>query len=87
MDGRSPAPPTGPRPGAPHRAEVVGADSTDAQHLVDDLFVHGGVLPQIDRCEVEAERLDRAAQRGQPAVGHGLGSVLMRVRLRSRRDL
>ena len=58
-------------------ADVVGAHSTDAQQLVDHLLVHGGVLPQIDRREVEPERLDRAAQRGQPAVGHGVRSVLM----------
>ena len=39
--------------------------------------MHDGVLSQINGREMEAERLDRSAQRDQPAVGHRVRTVLV----------
>jgi hypothetical protein len=41
--------------------KVARTHSTDPQHLLDDLLVDGGVLPQVDGGQVEAKGLHGAA--------------------------
>ena len=56
------------------RSVVVG-HATDAQQLVDHLGVHGRVLAEVERAEVEAERRHGIAQPTQPTVRQQAGAV------------
>ena len=42
--------------------EIIGLDAGDLEQFGDDPLVDVGILPQVERGEMEAERLDRADQ-------------------------
>ena len=44
------------------QCQVIRLDARDLQQLGDNAFMHRRILPQVERGEVEAERLDRADQ-------------------------
>ena len=44
------------------QAQIIRLDPGNLQQLGDDAFMHRRILPQVERGEVEAERLDRADQ-------------------------
>ena len=55
--------------------EIVDLDAGDAQQLGDRGLVNVGVLPQVERRQVEAERAQREAQRREPVAGERRGAV------------
>ena len=48
--------------------EIVDAGLGGGEQFGDGALVHVGVLPQVERREMEAEHVDRAAQRPQAAA-------------------
>ena len=54
------------------QGRVVVAGAGGLQQLGDHPLVHVGVLPHVERGQVEAEAVDRADQVRQPALAEGL---------------
>ena len=57
------------------RRAIVGARLRQPEQFADDALVHVRVLAQIDRREMEAEDIDRAAQIAQPPLGQDRRAV------------
>ena len=55
--------------------EIFEAGIGGGEQFGDGALVHVGVLPEVERREVEAEHVDGAAQRPQPAAGEDRAAV------------
>ena len=56
-------------------AEIIDAGIGGGEKLGDGALVDIGILPHVERREVEAEDVDRAAQRPQPAAREDRAAV------------
>ncbi len=65
---------------------VARAGAGGIEQLVHDPLVHVGILPQVDRREVEAEHAHGAAQSAQPSLRQVARSVCRRANRESSRD-